>query len=101
VGTEDPHGRGICAVPALTFHRQHDGSEDHDERLQRVGVDDGRQPPCTRARHSVRSAASSGLGHEVPIKLPTLTGTCLSPAWSCQHRGDGGLQREREGETAL
>lgn len=32
--------------PALTSHGQHDGSEDHDEGLQRVGVDDGRQPPC-------------------------------------------------------
>lgn len=53
--------RRICAVPALTFHRQHDGSEDHDESLQRIGVDDSRQPPCTRARHSVRSAAGFGL----------------------------------------
>lgn len=49
--------------PALTSHGQHDGSEDHDEGLQRVGVDDGRQPPCKEQGTAL--SAPLGLGSAV------------------------------------
>lgn len=51
-GKRIPPGR-IRAGPALTFHCQHDGSQDHDQCLQSIRVDDSCQPPCTGQRHSV------------------------------------------------